>query len=249
LNDPREYTFLANLLLKNLPNNEKVIADAKDNLYVMSFCETDIFKKKQIPNEFNLWRLYGHDGKGVALVFSILNEPRNWYNFHVSKILYGTKNRSAYSEFKKQMDRFNKSKPTASVDFGKLFPFHKSNLFKHEMEVRIVFDARTERSGWQNLTVSQQEEHVFPIIKPDIFKLFDNRDYIKYLRLPLYTANNTGGYIDSKMPKLKLDKIVIGYEFLSGLKAIVDNLAEICKDCLGYIPKIEQTALHKFYRL
>ena len=60
LNDPREYSYAGDLLTLD-PDTRK---DAKENTFLISICESSILRGKTM-NEFNLWRLYGHEGRGA----------------------------------------------------------------------------------------------------------------------------------------------------------------------------------------
>ncbi len=239
LNDPREFTFASKVF--NLSN--ELVKDAKDNLYMISFCERKILNNASA--EFNMWRLYGKNGRGLAIVFSIANDPINWRDFHISKVIYGSDQRRKFVKLLDHIDQLNQTKPYINVDFGKLYAFHKSKMFEIEKEVRIIFDRREKRSGMGNRTVSFQGGLVFPIIKSDLYKLVENRANIHYLKLPLFHKN--GDHYDPKIPLLKIDQIIIGYNFIDEVTELTDNLADLCNEQLGYIPTIKQTRLKNFY--
>lgn len=239
LNDPREFTFASKIF-----NLEKVvIEDSKDNLFLISFCKSEILKNQ--TDEFNMWRLYGQNGKGLAIEFSIANDPKNWRDFHISQIVYGADQRQKFVKLLDFINQLNKSTPYIDVDLGKLYAFHKSKLFAIEKEVRIVFDRRKKRSGMSNRTVSLDGRPIFPIIKSDLYKLVENRDNIRYLRLPLFHKNIH--VHDSEIPLLKIEKIIIGYNYTNEVPKLIENLKDLCEEQLGYIPKIEQTRLKNYY--
>ena len=66
LNDPREFTFASKVF--DLDN--RLIEDAKDNIFLISFCKRGILANS--TQEFNMWRLYGQNGKGVLLYFQYI---------------------------------------------------------------------------------------------------------------------------------------------------------------------------------
>jgi len=239
LNDPREFIFASKVF--NL--NKEIVNDSKDNLFLISFCEREILKK--VSGEFNMWRLYGQNGKGLAIVFSIANNPANWDDFHISKVVYGSNSRRKFSKLLKIIEELNLTKPHINVDFGKLYAFHKSKLFELEQEVRIVFDRRKKRVGMGNRTVSFKGETVFPIIKSDLYKLIENKDNIRYLKLSIFY--NGIEKIDKTIPLLKIEQIIIGYNFIEEINSLKNSITEICKEQLGYIPTIKQTRLKNFY--
>jgi hypothetical protein len=239
LNDPREFTFASKVF--NLKKD--LVDDARDNLYIISFCKREILKNA--TDEFNLWRLYGQNGKGLAIVFSIANDPENWRDFHISQVVYGADQRQKFVKLLDLIDQLNKTKPHIDLDFGKLCVFHKSKMFAIEKEVRIIFDRRERRSGMGNRTVTFQGQPVFPIIKPDLYKLVENRDNIQYLKIPLFYKG--GQNYDPEVPLLKIDQIIIGYNFVDQVSKLTDSLKDLCKEQLGYIPVIKQTRLKNYY--
>lgn len=239
LNDPREFTFASKVF--NL--RSELIEDARDNLYLISFCEQKILNST--TDEFNMWRLYGQNGRGLAIVFSIANDPINWRDFHISKVIYGADQRQKFVKLLDLIDQLNQTTPHINVDFGKLCAFHKSKMFSIEKEVRIVFDRREKRSGMGNRTVSFQGRTVFPIIKQDLYKLVENRHNIRYLRLPLFHKN--GHDYAPEVPLLKIDQIIIGYNFTNEVPKLIDDLKDLCEEQLGYVPIIKQTRLKNYY--
>ena len=74
LDDPREFTFASRIFQLN----QEIIDDAKDNLFLISFCERAILNPIRSKDEFNMWRLYGLQGKGVGIIFSLKNNPIQW---------------------------------------------------------------------------------------------------------------------------------------------------------------------------
>jgi len=239
LNDPREFTFSS----KIFGLNEVLINDAKDNIFLLSLCERGILA--DIKNEFNLWRLYGQNGKGVILVFSIFNNPLLWRDFHISKVFYGSNKRDVFKRLIDLINEFNKTKPTISVDFGKLIAFHKSRLFELEKEVRIIYDRRKKRAGSHSRTFYKDDKQVFPIIEPDLSKLLENKDKVQYLKMPLYTTESES--YELEIPVLKIEQIIIGYNYIEEVPKLLKTISDLCKIKLGYIPTNKQTRLKNYY--
>ena len=238
LNDPREFTFASRIF--RLDRN--LIDDAKDNLHLMSFCGREILNRP--ADEFNMWRLYGHQGRGIAIVFKIINDPKKWTDFHFSEVSYGDKNRSNLKNLVLLMDELKNAGHSMSADFGKLCAFHKSNLFKHEVEVRLIFDHRKNRVEGSR-TVKNKDKLIFPIIKSDLLKMIDNKDKVRYLKIPLFHTD-----LDSKpndTPLLKIEQIIIGYNYGDEVKRIISEVKDLCQENIGYLPIIKQTRLRKYY--
>jgi hypothetical protein len=241
LNDPREFTFASNVF--NI--NDDFIKDAKENVFIMSFCETELLKTKA-TSEFNMWRLYGNEGNGIGIIFKIVNDPNKWVDFHISKIIYGVDERFKFVKLLNLLNKLNEDGPTLEVDFGKILAFHKSRLFELEKEVRIIHDRREKKIGSQAKTVTDKDKkQIFPIIKPDLLKLFGKSNKTKYLKLPIF-SNSIKDY-DPELPLLKIDQIVLGYNVVENNKEIRENISQLFEEQLGYTPKIIQTRLKNFY--
>ncbi|MEQ8416033.1 MAG: DUF2971 domain-containing protein [Imperialibacter sp.] len=241
LNDPREFTFASKIF--DLGNER--IKDAKNNLHIMSFCEHEILSGPNTRTEFNMWRLYGNQGKGLALVFSIQNNPEHWNDFHLSKVVYGAKNRRRFDELKTKLESLNATQPTIEVDLSKLYVFHKPLMYDLEKEVRLVFDRRNIRAGLHGRTKSQNGKQVFPIIKTDLHKLTQLGQDSTYLEIPIYFHSSNS--FDEDIPVLKLEQIILGYGLNEEIPRITSILREQCKEKIGYIPEIKQSRLHKYY--
>ena len=241
LNDPREFTFASRLFQLN----QDFIDDAKDNLFIMSFCDLEILNPRRATDEFNMWRLYGNQGKGVSIVFSLKNEPKEWLDFHLSKVHYGSEKRDNFRKLLNVLSSLNNSSPTIDTDFGKLYAFHKSKLFSPESEVRLLFDRRKKRVGMGGKTVTNNEKQIFPIIKDDLLKLIESNDKIKYLQIPIYSPKVSQW--DKEVPLIKIDKILIGYNFEAEADKIIRNIESLCMETLGYKPIVKQSRLRRYY--
>jgi hypothetical protein len=239
LNDPREFTFSSRLF----GLDDEVVEDARTNIFLISFCEREILS--EVKNEFNLWRLYGQNGKGIVIVFSIHNNPIDWRDFHISEVFYGTRKREVFNELIDLVDTFNKTDPKITVDFGKLIPFHKSRLFELEKEVRLIYDRREMRAGVKNRALYSQEKQIFPLIQTDLLKIIEHKDKVRYLRIPLYTLDNPGS--EPWIPVLRIEQIIVGYNYVEEALKIIDNIKELSQNSLGYLPIIKQTRLKNYY--
>jgi len=239
LNDPREFKFSARLF----GLEDEIVEDARTNIFLISFCEREILS--EIKNEFNLWRLYGHNGKGIVIVFSIHNDQIDWRDFHLSEVFYGTRKREVFNELIDLVDNFNKTEPKITIDFGKLIPFHKSKLFEFEKEVGLIFDRREMRAGVKNRTLYNQEKQIFPLIQTDLLKMIEQKDKVRYLKIPIYTSDNPE--TESWIPVLKIEQIIIGYNYMEEASKIIESIKELSQNNLGYLPTIKQTRLKNYY--
>ncbi len=234
LNDPREYSFAGNLMEFNSEN----LDDARDNLFLFSMCKSDILTKSKAA-EFNMWRLYAK-AKGIAMVLSFSENPvRKWNSYALSKVQYGTKSLKKFKSLKNFMKRFHKQQPYVVIDLGQLACFHKSELFKVENEVRLLFDKRKNRVV-SNSTHTRNGEIRSPIIKQN-----GANNQGRFLELPIYSENFEE--ISNGIPVPKIERIILGYDFKDTFDKEALKLSELCKKHLGYIPIIEKSRLTKQY--
>jgi hypothetical protein len=242
LNDPREFSYAGDLITFNLENRD----DAKKNMFLISMCRKEILTDSP-QYEFNMWRLYGQNGTGVCvqLEFS-MNPPENWKDYFLSATYYGNTYRKKLLEVSKLLRRYEKQKPSTTIDLSQLVTFHKSNLYRLEKEVRLLFDDRqyqkvhgaTRYSDYLNRTLA-------PVIKPDIEKSKDKQQEIKYLELPLFHKEFDS--ISERIPVPKITKVILGHSFKDKFKEVSDQLKQLADTTLGYKIPIELSRLTKYY--
>lgn len=93
-NDPSEFqTFFKSI---GLQKPQEFISSAKKQIFTSSFCG---FNEDQ-SDSAEMWRLYGSDGRGVALVFEILNQEDDWHKIIIGSVLYDSN-----SELKEKLVR------------------------------------------------------------------------------------------------------------------------------------------------
>jgi hypothetical protein len=231
LEDPTEYSFASSVLSKN--NNSK--SDPKNSIYQISFCDRDIFQNN--AQEFNMWRLYGQEGEGVALVFSLMNNPIYWHDFHLSPVQYGNEHLAVFREINAIIDEINKDEKIVGIDFAKLLPFHKSELYEYEKEVRLLFDFRIDRTGTGSITITKDGKQLFPLIEKNTDK--------KGSHMILPIDHESFDQARDEMPLLKLETIVFGYKDIDEKK--IKKVEKSCAKNLGYVPKINQSSLYEKY--
>jgi len=243
LNDPREYSFAANYFAMS----DDRLEDAKENMFIFSMCSPDlIYKKRNFTSQFNMWRLYGNDGKGCAIEFKILNDPADWIDFYLSKVFYGDALEKQLGVLHNMEATLRLSKPSLEVDFGQLCCFHKSILFKPELEIRLLYDKR-QKKGFGAREMSFRGFEILPI-KVDLDK--DN-DKIKYLDLSLFSKierdlpNNI--VHDKTIPLIAINKITLGYMNKKHFDKVKEYIENISLKMLGYTPIIERSNLEEEY--
>jgi hypothetical protein len=133
LNDPKEFDFLIEKW--NLELSNKEIELFKRSLFVFSMCNYTE------DDDFNLWRLYGDNGKGVGIVFELLNESFDWYNFMLGKVSYGNLDAEKKLSELIKISNYYKTKGLnqnrISGIVGMLLLLHKNEIWSIEKEFRI----------------------------------------------------------------------------------------------------------------
>jgi hypothetical protein len=240
LNDPREYSFAGDLFHFNAENR----ADAKTNMFLLSMCRTDILRG-HTQYEFNMWRLYGKSGDGIALQLDFsLNPHHNWKDYYLSEVYYGAASKTNLKELNEILVKFENERPKMTIDLGQIVTFHKSNLYKLEKEVRLLYDNRQKRVHGPT-TYSNYREKLSPIIKPDIEKGTSSKKDIQFLELPIF--NKSFEQINTQIPIPKIKKIILGHSYIENKQQIVEELRTSCNESLGYDVPIEQSRLAKYY--
>ena len=240
LNDPTEFTFASKVL--KIDNSD--IEEARSNIFVISFCEPEIIDDPTIG--FNMWRLYGQNGRGIGIVFSIYNNPTDWMDFHISNVFYGNEGIEIFNNIQDLINELSRYLPDVQIDIGKLLPYHKSDLFSLEKEVRIIYDRRIKIPGTSSDLWYKQNEKLFPKIKSDVQKIIERKNNVRYLNIPIFQDNATS-YLP-EIPVLKIEKIIIGYNFQDEeLSHMIQCISEMCNYHLGYLPEISYTLLRSSY--
>jgi hypothetical protein len=240
LNDPREFEYAS----KVLELDEATVSHAKKNLFVLSCCEPTIFEN--VTHEFNMWRLYGQNGRGIAIVFSIYNRPEDWMDFHLSRVFYGDQQIDKFKEIRDLINKSSLDLPKVTIDLSKLIPFHKSTLFSLEHEVRLISDRMAKYPGTSSQIWFDLNEDTFPEMKSDIHKIVERKDEVQFLTIPIYKYR-TRNY-DSKIPVIKIERIIIGYNYLEDELINIQNcISNLCRDHIGFVPEISCTSLRNQY--
>lgn len=243
LTDPREYSFAGNVITID----SKYKKDAKDNLFLLSMCNTDLLQGST-EIEFNMWRLYGDNGKGVAIELSFDKSSLiNWVDYFLSSVQYGAESRTKLKELNNLLSRYNAAKPKVSIDLGQIACFHKSRLFGLEKEIRLLYDNRIHRVAGARTYKDQNDNITSPNIKIDITKSTLTDREIKYLELPIYNNKFVPVYDENPIPIPKIERIILGYHYNDNFLKVAKYIESICETNLGYKPKIIKSRLTNYY--
>jgi hypothetical protein len=210
-------------------------------------CKEQVLRDKNIGFEFNLWRLYGDNGFGVAVILGFSqNKPSNWKDYFLSKIHYGASSREKLVRINDLIKKYEKESPGISIDLGQLVCFHKSNLYSLEEEIRLLFDNREKNILSATQYRNSKNELVSPIIKDDIVKSVSSSKKIKYLELPIFYNSYDTVSEDNKVPIPKIESIILGYQYKKPY-SVIGKLQSLCLKQLGYLPQIIPSRLVKYY--
>ena len=240
LNDPREFSFAGDLLTYNRNNRD----DAKENMYLLSMCKTDVLTRHP-QFEFNMWRLYGDYGNGVAIELSFNNSQLGELkDYYLSEVFYGASSRVKLKEVSKLLHKYRNETPSIEVDLGQIVAFHKSNLYKLESEVRLLFDNRSNKLHSSTI-YSNHEGNLSPIIMNDSIKSESSRRLVKYLELPIF--QNEIEPISTCIPVHKIQRIILGHAYKDKFKRRSKEIESLKNSDLGYEIPVELSRLAKYY--
>ena len=220
---------------KLLTLSAKQVEIIKKNYFTTSFCSFE-----NLENEF-LWKTYGRDYRGVAIVFSIIDNRDEWENFFLSRVYYELD--PTFEKFHDEIEKLKKhsNNLTFNTDIWRFAGFYKKNHFQNEHEVRLacIFPFHSETD---NLRYIRKE-----------LKIEKNRNRIvRYIPLKLWTdpessyfrtldidklSNNSFEYNKPELPKIKIDSVYFGKN--CGLSndeyfSFSNDLKEIFEWRLGY---------------
>ena len=234
LSDPQELRYMAKEVNWLEPSQLDFFRKA---FHSASFCGVGDLSQ---PDNFPMWRLYGGDGYGTAIVFEILNPTSDWHKYMLAKVQYGSSfERVKYIEFmrfhsKFQMDnnRPIRDWPEAIVAFMSM---HKNEIWDYEEEIRLISYYAYDDYTLKSLPAQNQASKLK-------HALAHNGKPYSYLELPLYGSSkyfnlekfyNEDGFNESffqSMPILKIKKIVLGYHHS------IDTVLN-CEDVVSHISK------------
>jgi hypothetical protein len=241
-NDPREYSFAGDLMTFNRVNRK----DAKQNMYLFAMCKSSILTGR-IEYEFNMWRIYGQNGKGVCIQFDLSSNPQIlWKDYFLSEVFYGKSSKVDIEAVNRLLKKYDNEIPKTEIDLGQIVAFHKSNLYSLESEIRLLFDNRENKVwSWASSYYDSNGVQVSPIICVDKTKSVLYRKDVRYLELPIYHENFQSA--SERIPIPKIEKIFLGHSFINNFENVARKLEKIAESSLGYEIEIEQSRITKYY--
>jgi hypothetical protein len=225
LNDSREIEL--GLKRIGFQTEEKWIEDLKRFHFIFSASE---YKGK---DDFNMWRLYGDNGFGVALVFEIDENFQKWNGIHLSKVSYSEEDNNLHliKEFIKFHNEFQE-KNKLFIKVPSLIPllsaFQKNDIWSIEREFRLVATCIYDKNNLR--AKSSMLESINPFLKNTLTQSVNNAGkLVSYLELPItekYIENRLKKETDENIintlkefhPRLKLKKVIFGHNLIGTKK-------------------------------
>lgn len=250
-NDPQEFNFIAknshfsNLRPKVL--NEKqwmnIIKSWRGKTFAFSFCKYE----DEYDESFEMWRLYGGDGRGAAIVFEI--DPTNvpmWFGHYLSSVQYGDSEDQSLpinqllNDVRELWERY----PYPQINEFTKFPeillailsFHKDSIWNIENEVRLVVTTTDDSKGYKKISTLSYND--FRPIQQIELEIFSNRMD--------HEMQDDSDSIDSRLrksqqfwkashnPVIRIKEIIVGYNHRP---ETVERLSQLVFD-LSYDSKI-----------
>ncbi|MBK8143863.1 MAG: DUF2971 domain-containing protein [Bacteroidetes bacterium] len=244
MNDPREYTFANREFYELIKNKE----DPKINLFLLSMCKPILFSEDS-GIEFNMWRLYADDGKGIGLKVSFdKTNSYKWEDYYLSQIYYGIEERNVLSDTYKFISRNSLPSPKTEINFSQIACFHKPKFYHLENEVRLLADYREFKVQGSSYYSTDERERIFPLINEDTEKRIATNLPVRFLELPIYSKVYPHAVKEyTKIPYPTIKEIIIGHKHKSNYKEIELEFQNLCMRHLGYLPIIKMSRISKWF--
>jgi len=232
--DPQEMQFNNKYLGTHF--SEKQISELKSTVHSASFCS---IINDEYPDEFPMWRLYGNDGYGAAIIFKIENGNSDWHNYMMAKVQYGDCDAvRRYKDFIEWHESFQKKYNNPILNQPRvlttLMALHKNEIWKHENEIRLL--THTEF----NKHTLKEKHPLFSKIKHSITR---KGSLYSFMELPIYkgdrfndldkrlTEFGEAGYLFKSIPVLRITDVVLGYrvsdDIIHDMMKLIDYYSEL----------------------
>lgn len=210
--DPLEYEYAATILRVKKTEIEAL----KQNVFTFSFCP-----ESELYNDY-VWRYYGNNYSGVAVIFEIVNDREKWQNFNMSPVFYKVPN--SFADYSSRLEDLMKRRGiTARIDLSRLLAFHKHEAFKDEKEVRLLtynpFDGFQEKMKFAKFD----------------YRLEPGRNrFTKYFEYPFWVDNSSLMIRNSSVDLDRTSKFSDDY-FSDKPKIIIKDIRVGCNAGLNYL--------------
>ncbi|RXK58108.1 DUF2971 domain-containing protein [Lacibacter luteus] len=203
--DKEEFSYAGKLLSLSEPQ----ISTIKDSYFTASFCSYENLNSKY------LWKKYGKDYSGVAIVFSLIDNRDKWENFFLSKVYY--KLDAKFENFQREIDDLKRKyngHPTFMSDIWRFAGFFKKEQYEDEKEVRLsyIFPFKNEveylRYVRKELKIEIGRNRIVSYIPLKLW-IDPNSSYLKTLDIS-ERVNDTFSLTKPDLPQFKIEEIHFG---------------------------------------
>ena len=243
LNDPQEIKFI--IKKANITGFEHLIESLKATFFSASFCRID---NDEQPDKFPMWRLYGNDGLGCAIVFELENYDSDWMNFILSTVQYGEcRATRRYSEFitfhNSFQELYNSPIQNVPITLTSLLALHKNVIWKYEDEIRLLT-----HFNYDEYTLRSNDNDYICSLKHSISN--DNKMY-SYVELPLFGGKEYRSFskpgskeiLNRLLPLMKVKEIILGYRIDSKDYFNIINVVNYISSNYGYNIGVKESHL------
>lgn len=173
-----------------------------------------------------MWRLYGSEGRGAALIFEVENNSDDWHHFTIGEVKYGLNEVSErYREFVDFFNTFQKSNnfpiQNQPLTYTAFLALHKNIGWKYEKEIRILsnyeFDDYTYKVGIGSDLLTKVYHSYSSNFGHYAYLELPLVGSVEYERLDNFSSKNDMNDLHSKflsmLPRLKIVKVILGYQY------------------------------------
>lgn len=231
----------------------------KQKFFLTSFCINNHLTEE---DEFAMWRSYGKDGYGLALIFEVEKPNTDIQSYLFGKVVYGERTKAMldFRAFMSYQEHFRKKYP--GVIQNKYFHqilmvalLLKTAIWKREKEIRLLgfhdFDEYTLKTKTFNMNNS--------LLGKMRHTLDEDGTHRAFLRLPLYRTKQFSEYqlkikeldpgfeFSTMLPHLQLKKVVLGYRMLNKFSNEMEIVLRNNLSNFDNKPTIASSRLRKYF--
>lgn len=231
LNDSQELIFAVNKF--KLPFKEDEIIDFRRQHFVFSSCKIE----NENSEDFNMWRLYGQNGKGVCIHFELEKEFENWSGIIGNEVQYiddlYTNKLTEFFKFHFSFQKEYKIFQNTPNFIPMLLLFNKEKIWSIENEFRILANCPFNKynSKLPSLIGNSYSPWLAKTLK---HTLNSSGNMVSYLEIPIEVdpkikkvVNIEGKKINilDRYPRLKIKRVILGYQISEQVRCnIVSSL-------------------------
>ena len=237
----------------------KEFNEIKEKYFISSFSD---YINLSEDDEFMMWRCYGSNGKGIALVFEVENPREIAKTYLFGKVVYGenSKANKNFKAFLKFDEIFRKKHPGViqNKNFNELLMISlllKTSIWKKEKEIRLI--------GYHNYDNYSLKTKGYDLKNSILAKIYHSLDesalHRAYLKLPLAGTKHINEHINrlkeidnsysinNLLPIIKLRKVILGYNIPSHQTLLRQSVFEKFFHNFDEKPSLEITRLRKYF--